>query len=290
MRYLKYLLVIVLAGGSLVVWHRVAASPAPVAPEVVPAVRVVYPRDADLEDRLVLRGFIEADETITIIPLVGGAILDLPVRVGDEVQRDAVVVRIDPARYELLLGQAEASYSAARSTWDRTRRLYEAQATSVQNYDGARAQYDAARAQRDQAQLQLEYATVRAPRDGVVLMRHLSAGDMASPERPVLTIGDLSRLVVRTAVPEQRYRQFAESPESVEIRVSRGDEVARATVRTVAPTVHPATRTFDVTADIAPRQAVLRPGMTVLVTFIFATDRSVPVVPQEALGYRNSLW
>ncbi len=289
-RILQVVLVstILAAGGIGLLRSRSTAPNA--APEIVRPVRVVSPERVDLEERLSLRAFVEADETITILPLVSGTILNLNADVGDAVIKGDLIALIDPARYELARIQAEASFTAAESTFHRTRRLYEADATTVQNFDHARAQYEAARSQLDLALLQLGYTEVRSPISGVVLERHLAGGDIASPDRPLVTIGDIDRLVVRAAVPEEWFRRFVRNTLPVDVRIEAGGEVYRGRIRTVAPYVSPRTRTFEVVSVVEGLPDILRPGMSVTVSFIFETRRDVPAVPLEVLGYGNTLW
>lgn len=280
--------VILLAGGA--VWLVQARGDAPERTDVIRSVDTVQPERRDLEERFSVRGFVEADRTVTVLPLVSGPIEELPVDIGDPVQRDTVIARIDPERYRLDLAQAEASLAAAESTFIRTRQLYEANATAVQNFEQARAQYEAARSRRDLAELQLGYTTVRSPIDGVVLQRHVSAGDVASPERPMVTVGDLTRLVVRPSVPEQRYDVFLNDPSAIEVRVTTAGRSYPARVRTVGPFVASGTRTFEVVCDITDDEGRLRPGMSVTVSFIPAVRRDVLSIPVGALGYNDTLW
>ncbi len=286
-RFLLIPLVLVIGAG---VWYVRVLRESPVPEAVVRTVRVTRPERVDLEDSFSLRAFVEADETVTILPLVSGTIRKMHVDVGDTVEANQVIAQIDPARYELSLSQAQASFTAAESTWERTRRLYEANATTVQNFDHARAQFEAARSQRDLAQLQLGYTSVAVPVEGVVLARHLAGGDVASPERPLMTVGDISRLVVRAAVPEERYSYFATSRNTLALRVEAAGRSYPARIRTVAPYVQSETRTFQVVCDLTGDVSILRPGMSVTVTFVLKAIQDVPTIPQESLGYGGTLW
>ncbi|MES2257856.1 MAG: HlyD family efflux transporter periplasmic adaptor subunit [Pseudomonadota bacterium] len=66
----------------------------------------------------------------------------------------------------------------------------------------ARAQLDAARAQTALLEHQLEEAELKSPVDAVVRSRLLEAGDMASPQRPVLTLAIADPKWVRAYVAE----------------------------------------------------------------------------------------
>ena len=67
---------------------------------------------------------------------------------------------------------------------------------------GARATLEALRAELALARQELDDATLTAPSAGVVRNRILEPGDMASPQRPVLTLALTSPVWVRAYVPE----------------------------------------------------------------------------------------
>lgn len=289
-RLLQFTIVGAIIAVGVFVFVRAQGATGPTAVEATRPVRVVTPELRDLERTLQLRAFVEAENTVTVLPLVSGTILAMPREVGEAVSAGDPIATIDPARYELALQQAEAAYRGAQSTWERTQQLFEANATSPQNLDQARAQLDATRSQRNLAQLQLGYTTVTSPVSGVVMQRHLSPGDIASSERPVITVGDVERIRVRAAVPEEWYPHFVTNPEGLSVRLQMGEFQFPGEIRTVAPVISPQTRTFEVVAVVADRDVPLRPGMSVTVVFGFETRRAVPTIPLSAVGYQDTLW
>ena len=72
----------------------------------------------------------------------------------------------------------------------------------------AEAQLAAARAELALAERQLEESDLRAPIAAVVRARLLEPGDLASPQRPVLTLAIMQPTWVRTFVPEPRLSQI----------------------------------------------------------------------------------
>lgn len=269
----------------------VARREAPPPEQVAMPVRVEKPRYAPLVKELRLNAFIESDSMVTVLPLVSGILQEVPVDVGQRVTKGQVVARIDAARYELQLRQAEAAWLAAKGTFERIEQLFQAGASSQQSYDQARGQFDAYRSQYELARLQLEYATVRSPLDGVVLVRHLAVGSIAAPERPLLTIGDLSRLVVRARVPERYYADFGKPENKVEARVERsGDGTYAARLASVSPFVSPENRTFEATCDLAEGLETLRPGMSVVAVFALARKDGAWSLPYAALSGETGLW
>lgn len=254
-------------------------------------VRTVKPTRADLVKTLELNAHIESDSMVTVLPMVSGILQELSVDVGQAVKKDQVLARIDAARYELQLQQAEAAWTSAKSSYDRVAQLYKSGATTQQNYDQAKAQYDAYASQYELARLQLGYATVRSPVDGVVLLTHLTVGSIASPERPLLTIGNLDELIVRARIPERYYRAFSEGQETMPVQLVGPDGYAvPGTIRNISPFVSAETKNFETVVALAGDTSAFRPGMFVSVVFELHHWDNVPVLPFEALSGSGSLW
>ncbi len=253
-------------------------------------VRVLRPAYGELVRSVGINGHVESDRTVTVLPLVSGTLQELRASVGDTVERGQVLARIDPERYALQFRQAEAAYLSAKSTFDRVSQLYQAAATSAQNYEQAAGQYEALRSQYELARLQLGYTEVSSPLDGVVLVRHLSAGSMAAPERPLFTIADLTDLVVRCRVPEGRYGAFIAAGSDMPVLVRRSDGSSYAgRIRSISPYVSPETKNFEVVVAVEGG-GMLRPGMFVTVDFQLYRRSGVYTLPYAALAAGDSLW
>ena len=54
----------------------------------------------------------------------------------------------------------------------------------------------------DMSRIRLAYTVLRAPFNGVVLVRQAELGEVVSPGTPIVTLGDLDHLWVRVYVPE----------------------------------------------------------------------------------------
>ncbi|MBN1241830.1 MAG: efflux RND transporter periplasmic adaptor subunit [Spirochaetales bacterium] len=272
---------------------RIAAALAEQAPpeQTAMPVRVTRPSSEPLVKELRLNAFLESESMVTVLPLVSGILQDLSVDIGQRVSKGQVVARIDAARYDLQLRQAEAAWLSTKGTFERVEQLYKAGAASQQSYDQARGQYDAYRSQYELALLQLEYATVRSPIDGVVLVRHMAIGSIAAPERPLLTIGDLSRLVVRARVPERYYAEFVKPGNVVETRIEQvGGGSFAASLSSVTPFISPENRTFEATCDLVEGLDSLRPGMSAVAVFTLARREGAWSLPFDALVGESGLW
>lgn len=198
------LLLVAAAGAAIFSWSgsRAQADAAKAAPGPVPAaVATVEEHDATLWDEF--SGRLEAVEQVEVRSRVAGAIKEIRFREGGVVQKDDVLVVIDPDLYEADVARAEAQVAAARSRLVFTKADYErgAQLTGSQTislrdqdnrinaYREADANLKAAEAALKTAQLNLSYTEVRAPVTGRVGKREITVGNLiaAGPGSPLLT-------------------------------------------------------------------------------------------------------
>lgn len=177
-----------------------------------------------------------------------------------------------PAR-DYDIAQAQAAVDAARA------RLDELNAgPRREQLAAADAQVAATRAALDALLAQMEKLKVRAPSDGVVLVRAIEPGEMAAAGGPLLRIARLEDLSVTVFVPEDRYGQirlgqtasvrsdsFADQP--FVGTVQRIADQAEFTPRNVQTSEGRRNTVFAVRLKVDDPARRLKPGMPVDVIF-----------------------
>jgi len=135
---------------------------------------------------------------------LAGRITAVKVAEGDQVAKDQPVVTLDAAALTLQKQQAEQGVVAAKA----------ALTNAKDDDDSTKADITAAQARLRQAeaavklvQVQLGYATITAPRSGLVVSVTANTGQNAAPGKTLLTIADPGDLFVRVYVPETRIGQ-----------------------------------------------------------------------------------
>ena len=175
-----------------------AAAPPPATPVSVADVKE---RETAIWDEF--SGRLEAIEQVEVRSRVAGAIQEIRFREGALVQKDDVLVVIDPALYAAEVARAEAQVAAAqsrlvftKSDYERGQQLTGSQTISQRDQDNrinayreAEANLKAAQATLKTAQLNLGYTEVRAPVTGRVGRREITVGNLiaAGPGSPLLT-------------------------------------------------------------------------------------------------------
>lgn len=175
----------------------VAATP----PATPVSVANVAERDTEIWDEF--SGRLEAIEQVEVRSRVAGAIQEIRFREGALVQKNDVLVVIDPALYAAEVARADAQVAAAqarlvftKSDYERGQQLTGSQTISQRDQDNrinayreAEANLKAAQATLKTAQLNLGYTEVRAPVTGRVGKREITVGNLiaAGPGSPLLT-------------------------------------------------------------------------------------------------------
>ena len=238
---------------------------------------------------------------------VGGKLTERAVEPGQSVKTGQVLARLDPQDLKLAADAAAAQIAAARTNRDLAAADFKRyQALKEQNFisgaelerrettlKAAQAQLDVAQSQGAAQANQAGYANLVADRSGVVTAVLAEVGQVVAAGTPVVQLAQDGARDVVFAVPEDKVAAIkVGSP--VAVRAWAGPEVANATVREVAASADPVTRTFTVKAAL-PAGSVWALGSTVSVVPAGLQQTGAPVIklPTTALrreGQTTVVW
>ncbi|MFL6834185.1 MAG: efflux RND transporter periplasmic adaptor subunit [Xanthobacteraceae bacterium] len=191
-------------------------------------------------------GHVRAD-VVPVAPDVSGFVSDVLVRDNQQVQRGDVLFRIDRARYEIALKQAEAVQEGKRAILDnanadlkRYSALTPGVVVSAQRMDqvaaskgSAQAAYDQAVADVALARLNLERSEVRASVSGMVTNNELRPGAYLTPGKGVMALLDTDTLHVQGYFEETKLQRIHPG-DAVNVRLLGSHHTLRGTVESVA--------------------------------------------------------
>lgn len=143
----------------------------------------------------------------------------------------------------------------------------------------AGAQAAAARARADAARRNLAIATLRAPADGVVTAILKHPGEAVDPTQPALVVGPPSTSIVTLIVGSDDARSVRVG-NAVSLRVASRGRSGTGLVRSIVPSVDPATQTTTVVVAGTPVDSVA--GDAVDATIAVGTRRGI-VIPTSAI-------
>ncbi len=268
---------------ALVVLASLAACsrPAP-APEPVRAVRTMTVASQSAGSTQEFAAEVRARTESRLGFRVGGKMLSRNAEPGDRVKAGQVLARLDAA--DLNLGQdaaraalrsAEASHALAAAELRRYKELkdqgfisgveLERRETSLL---AARSQLDQARAQAGVQGNQAAYAALTATAAGVVTAVEAEPGAVLAAGTPVLRLAHDGPRDAVFSVPEDAagaFRALQGRTGALQARAWGAATLIPATVREVAASADPTTRTFVVKADLGGAPVQLGQTLTVLV-------------------------
>jgi membrane fusion protein, multidrug efflux system len=224
-----------------------------------------------------------AEKEVKILSEADGRVASLLVEEGTFVRKGASLVQLVRGDAEMAEAKARVRFGNARMGWERARGMFEQGLMSQGDYDKVAMEKDVAQQELAEARWRLSKTTVRAPFDGVIAVRTVSAGQHVRPGDSLFTITDFDPLVARIYLPERDVIGLEEGRQ-VRLTLRATDEVRFAgRIRQISPIVDVATGTVKVTVEAVRPPATVRPGAFVSVDIVRNTRPAATVLPREAV-------
>ena len=243
-----------------------------------------------------LSGDIQARVETQLSFRVGGKIIERQVDVGDHIQANQVLARLDPKDLKIQVQTAQASVYAqqaqvvqTRAAFIRQQKLLPKGYTSQSEYDAANAAQlsaqsalTAAQAQLANAREQLSYSNLVAEAPGIITARQAEVGQVVQATMPIFT---LARDGARDAVFNVYESLFIEPPKDPTVQVTLlSDPTIKVNgqIREITPTVAAQSGTLQIKVQLDTLPKGMELGSIVSVNLTPAPRPSVEL-PWSAL-------
>ncbi|MBB5037550.1 efflux RND transporter periplasmic adaptor subunit [Prosthecobacter dejongeii] len=224
----------------------------------------------------------------TLHAKVTGYIATLTVDKGDTVTAGQILVTLEVPELLADIAKSKAEVTVAQIE---VKRLHEARAKSPdivlpQAVDDAEAKLAIAKAGLERSETQIQFASLRAPFDGIVTARHADPGSLvAANTTKLLEITDLSTLRLQIPVTELE-TGLVTVGKPVKAQIDALGATApsvEASISRIAYALDPATRTMLAEADIKNPDLKLRSGMYVMTKIATEKHEDTTLIPVGAL-------
>lgn len=272
--------------------------PAPArAQGAMPPVTVGRAERAPVVEEVPVTGSVASPRISRVSSEVSGRVAEVRVEVGDRVEADALLARLDAEIADLDLRRARAARREGEAALaDARRRLADAERLSAKDALAesallslrAEVEMDEATLARLQAEEARQAALrarheVRAPFAGAISRKLANAGEWIEPGTPLVELVSTSELRIDFQVPQEYYPRVEPGSE-VEVSLDAAPE--RRLVGRVAATVprtDPDARTFLMLVRLEDAEVAMVPGMSARARLRIGSGREGVVVPRDAL-------
>lgn len=245
--------------------HAPAKSVAPALPPLLLAAEDVHTiRNSALASGPAITGSIQPERRADLRAEVPAIVLKVFKDNGDTVRKGELLVQLDDTTLRDALTSAEASARAADQAFEQAQRQFERTKTlrtsgmiSAQGVEDAeirrnnlQSDLEAAKTRVVQARQQLQRTEARAPFDGLVSERKVSAGDTAQVGKELLKVIDPTTMRFEAMVSADQVGSV-KAGQMVHFRVNGyGNQEFTGRVRRVNPAANPMTRQVELLVDL----------------------------------------
>ncbi len=221
-------------------------------------------------------------------------VVEVKLKAGQAVKAGDVLVRLDDTDLRARLQQAKAAVEAAQAVRNqaladerRYENLWRKAAATKQEFEKAEtavrsAEAELRRAEETVKELQatLDWATLRAPMDGLVIDKKVDVGDMVTPGQVLVTLFDPKRMQLVASVRESLAHKL-QVGQDIGVHVEGINKRCAGTVSEIVPEAQSASRAFQVKVT-GPCPAGIYTGMFGRL-LIPLEEEELLVIPRQAV-------
>ena len=249
------------------------------------------PTTSHLKLPATIRGYDETD----IFAKIPGYLKTIKVDKGDKIYKGELLAILTSPELDQQVATARANYNLARVTDKRYQQLVRSQVIPQQTADETHFTMLQDKAILDQDLANQQYETITAPFDGIVTARYIDPGHLVpantTPGTPgsgaIISVSRMSPLRVFVYVP-QNVAPFIKNGDAATITaMGYAGQKFTGTITRHPEALSPNTRTMLVEVDLPNENQALYPGMYANAEFIVAMGSGSPMVPDDALIFRD---
>lgn len=294
-----------LAPALLLVGLIAGCDPATDTVEDLPAVSVTVFETERIEREAVVKvaGVIQPDQRAGLGTRQAGTVEAVFVEAGDRVEAEQPILQVDARDLESARRAARLQVQAARAAWEqaeqnrrRFERLYEQELVARIRKEEAEIEAESARGLLAQAEAELaaievnlDYATLRAPFDGIVSEVIAETGTFVAPGPPLVVFEDRRRLNVEAGIDQTSAGQLQPGLD-LPMSISGIDATLTGRVQAVLPGLEETGVGLRMRLVIEDPPEVLEPGMVAEIEVPSGLPaHKLTAIPESALLRRGQL-
>ena len=193
---------------------------------------------------------IQAVKQADIAARRAGDIINIPVEVGQEVQKGDLLVELAGDELVAALREAEVALVQAKRNLERETRLLKKNAATQEKVKNLQDNTKMAQARVEQAKTMASFTKIRAPYSGIIISKPAQLGDLATPGRTLLQLENKESYELIVDVPETRLTDLQNGMElSVSIPSTSFGFIGK--IKEISPIINQESHTSQVKLSVA---------------------------------------
>jgi len=206
-----------------------------------------------------VQGMVEANQNITVSPMVSGRITRIYVREGQYVKANQVLAQIDDAVLKSNVEEVKTQLKLAEIVYEKQKRLWDQEIGTEIQYLTAKNNKESLESRLATLKEQLSMNRMQAPISGTVDEIYPKVGELTSPGAPAFRIVNARDLSIVAEVPEA-YAPYISKGKSVNVDFPILNKNVEGKITTVGQSINPTNRSFKVEVKL-PNSKEFKPNM-----------------------------
>ena len=213
------------------------------------------------EHQIEIQANIKTRQNVLIYPEFAGRLITLKVVEGQNVKKGNLLALIDDAGITDQLDQMILQLNLAKTTFERTQRLWDQKIGSEMMYLEAKTRYKATQKQVSQIKQQLAKTKIYAPFNGVIDEIQARLGSNLIPGiTPVLRIVNLNTMFAESDVPENYLSNITKGSKA-KVSIPALNQIQNTEIHQTGNFITPSNRTFRVEARLENPEGLIKPNL-----------------------------
>ena len=235
------------------------------------------------EHQLEVQANIKTRQNVLIYPEFAGRLIKLKVEEGQKVKKGTLLAIIEDAGLKDQLDQIKLQLDLTKTTFERTKRLWDQKIGSEMMYLEAQTRYKAARKQVSQIKQQLAKTKIYAPFSGVIDEIPARLGSNLIPGvTPVLRIVNLNSMFAESDVPENYLPNISKGSKAT-VTIPALNLVQKTQVHQTGNFISATNRTFRVEARLENPEGIIKPNLNARLSIIDYYNPEAIMIPLRVI-------
>ena len=245
-------------------------------------VSVFVVKPGKLENTVSASGTIVANEEVELKPEISGKIVLLPLKEGNTVAKNELLVKINDADLQAQLKKLQLTYDLTQTQLKRQKELLAVNGISQQDFDVIQNTANTNKADIDYVQSQISKTEIRAPFNGMIGLKKVSDGTFINAGATIASIFQIDPVKIDFSVGE-RYAPYIQKGVKVIFNIDGIKENIEGEVYAVEPKIDMNTRTIQVRAICPNKNKAIFPGAFAHIQVLLKDIDDALMIPTEAV-------